>query len=91
MKTVEVALNEMKPFTHAFWPPGTLGGCDPSAAVNGFFHLRDPQSGLANGPEWAALKKHRHSIHPETVRTNLIEVSFKAHGNSGGKLDHVYK
>ena len=55
---VAVARNEMKAVYSCIWPPGTLGGCDPSAAVNGFFHLCDRQSASANGPAWAALKKH---------------------------------
>lgn len=57
---VAVARNEMKAVYSCIWPPGTLGGCDPSAAVNGFFHLCDRQSASANGPAWAALRKHRH-------------------------------
>jgi hypothetical protein len=47
----------MKPFTHA--PRPSQEGSYRRAAVNGFFAFyADPQSGLANGPEWAALKKH---------------------------------
>ena len=34
---VVVAHNLMKPLTHAFWPLGTLKGCNPNAVVSGFF------------------------------------------------------
>lgn len=46
-------------------------GSTPAALTNQFF---TPQSGLANGPEWAALKKHRQRYTPAIAFPDLAEV-----------------
>lgn len=46
----------------------------PKASLAGFFMggRNTPQSGLANGPTWAALKKHRHCIRPQARRPAFL-------------------
>ena len=54
-------------YSHFMRPPS------PKPTVLGFLLSADtPQSGLANGPTWAALKKHRHCIHPQARRPAFL-------------------
>lgn len=58
---VAVARSRLKPLTHAFPPLGVPGGCDRKCSCKRLFCWCDAsrQSASANGPAWAALKKHR--------------------------------
>ncbi len=40
IKLLSLHTTRRKPFTHAFWPLGVPGGCNPNAVVNGFFVSR---------------------------------------------------
>ena len=39
--------------------------------TKGLFAFQDRQSALADGPAWAALKKHRTATHPAAFRPDL--------------------
>lgn len=89
MRSVVVAVNKLKPFTHASVPcEGTATG---RSSKRLFCFLHNRQGALADGLHGLNPRNTAHRYTPVQKATSVGLATGKAHSNSGGQLGCVYK